>query len=46
VNVESLAYDQEWYLARGVVRERVDINQVVDMQYVEYALSRLGRYAR
>jgi len=46
LNVDSIAYDQDWFVAHGVVRERQDVSQIVDMQYVDYALGRLGRYQR
>jgi NitT/TauT family transport system substrate-binding protein len=44
MNVESMAADQEWFLAQGRLPQRVDLGTVVDHQYVDYALSRLGRY--
>jgi ABC-type nitrate/sulfonate/bicarbonate transport system substrate-binding protein len=46
VNVDSIAADQDWFLAHGVVRERLDVSQIVDMQFVDYAVGRLGRYQR
>lgn len=44
INWESLQFDQEWYLARGYLRERVELTQVVDPRYREAALQRLGPY--
>ena len=44
INLEGMRADQEWFLAREVLRERVDLDTLVDHQYVEYALGRLGRY--
>ncbi|HWP29075.1 MAG TPA: ABC transporter substrate-binding protein [Chloroflexota bacterium] len=44
LNLESMEYDQEWYLARGYLRERVDLGRVVDLRYRDAALQRLGRY--
>ena len=43
---ESIAWDQDWMVRNGMVRTPVDIGQVVDNQFIEYALGRLGRYAR
>jgi len=41
---ESLAEDQEWYLRLGLQRERVNVDQLVDNQFVDHALQQLGRY--
>jgi NitT/TauT family transport system substrate-binding protein len=44
INWDSLQFDQEWYLARGYLRERVELAQVVDARYRDAALQRLGPY--
>jgi NitT/TauT family transport system substrate-binding protein len=44
VNRESLAYDLEWYRRNGYFKMELDPNEVVDMQFVNYALQRLGPY--
>jgi NitT/TauT family transport system substrate-binding protein len=41
---ESVAEDQRWFLQLGLQREPVDIDQLVDSQFVDYALQQLGRY--
>lgn len=41
---ETLAEDQTWFLRLGLQREPVDIDQLVDNQFVEYALAQLGPY--
>ena len=41
---ESLAEDQRYFLRLGLQREPVDIDQMVDNQFVDYALQQLGRY--
>ena len=46
VNVESLRDTQRWYLERGQIAAEVDFDRVVDPRFLDYALSRLGRYAR
>ena len=43
INLESLAYDQEWYIQRGFSRERVELSHIVDQSYREAALQRIGR---
>ena len=41
---ESVAEDQDWFLRLGLQIARVDIDQLVDNQFVDYALQQLGRY--
>lgn len=44
VNADSIAEDQEWYFARGTVKKKVDLKTLIDNQYVDYAIQRLGKY--
>jgi NitT/TauT family transport system substrate-binding protein len=44
VEVASIAYDQDWFVGRGVLSQPQDLANVIDHQYVEYALQRLGEY--
>jgi NitT/TauT family transport system substrate-binding protein len=41
---DTVAEDQTWFLRLGLQREAVDIDQLVDNQFVDYALQQLGRY--
>lgn len=43
MNLEGMAYDQEWYAAQGMIPKKIDIKQLVDLQYLEYAWKRIGR---
>lgn len=43
VNLQTLANDLEWYAGKGYV-PLLDIQQVVDNSYCEYAVQRLGAY--
>ena len=45
VATESIAWDQDWLAQHGLVRTKVDLGQVIDHSFVDYALGRLGRYA-
>ncbi|MBX5491530.1 MAG: ABC transporter substrate-binding protein [Chloroflexi bacterium] len=45
VNVEALQEDLNVFLQLGVVQQPVDLRTVVDHQFVDYAIQRLGRYA-
>ncbi len=44
LNRESMEADQDWYLARGYIREKIDLSRVIDLSYREAALQRIGRY--
>src|ERR687885_611287 len=46
LDVDSIGYDQDWFLAHRVTHERLNISEIIDNQYVDYALSLLGRYQR
>lgn len=43
INVEYLIAEQELYLREGMMTEPVDIQSLVDHQYADYAVERLGR---
>lgn len=43
---EGIAADQQWYHRKGLVEKPVDLGQVIDLQYLRYALDRLGRWER
>jgi NitT/TauT family transport system substrate-binding protein len=43
LNLASIAADQDWYVRQGLVRERQPLGDLVDYQFVDYALQRLGR---
>jgi NitT/TauT family transport system substrate-binding protein len=42
----SIAQAQDFFAARGQVPEKIDVDQLVDNSYVDYALQQLGPYAR
>lgn len=44
VNEKSIAAHLEWYVANGQVKEKTDLATVIDNQYVEYAIGKLGKY--
>lgn len=44
VNLDSLANQQDYFLAKGSQKTRVDLKQIVDMQYAEWAVQKLGPY--
>jgi NitT/TauT family transport system substrate-binding protein len=44
VNLLSLADQQDYFLAKGSQKTRLELKQVVDMQYAEWAAQKLGPY--
>lgn len=44
LNVDSMVEDVNSYIEQGFMKEKLDVNKVIDMQYVDYALARLGKY--
>jgi NitT/TauT family transport system substrate-binding protein len=44
VNKDSLAYDLAVYSEQGLINGKVDLNQLIDMSFVESALKTLGPY--
>jgi NitT/TauT family transport system substrate-binding protein len=46
VNVQGVRDDFRWFVDRGLVPDPPNIDQVLDTSYADYALARLGPYAR
>jgi NitT/TauT family transport system substrate-binding protein len=42
---QSAIEDQDWYVAKGTLQQRVDVLSVVDNSFVDYAIGVLGPYA-
>ncbi|HEY7243979.1 MAG TPA: ABC transporter substrate-binding protein [Xanthobacteraceae bacterium] len=42
-DVDSLREQQEWHASHGSVPKTVDVNAMIDRQYLDYALQKLGR---
>lgn len=45
VYADSVAGDLDWYEKKGLVQGRLESSKVIDNQYVDYALARLGKYS-
>ncbi len=43
LEVTSLEADQDWFMKLGLQQRRADLSKIIDYQYVDYAVSRLGR---
>jgi len=44
VNVESIAEEQEYFLKKGAQKNKQDLTKVVDTQYADWAVRKLGAY--
>lgn len=44
INAKSVAEDQDFFLATGQIKEKVDLGKVIDNQYMDYAVQILGKY--
>src|SRR5215813_11388738 len=43
LEIKSLEADQDWFLKLGLQQGRADLSRVIDYQYLDYAVSRLGK---
>jgi len=44
LNLEKMAIYQDWFIEKGLVTQKVDLSQVVDHSFLDYANSILGPY--
>ena len=43
MEIKSLEADQDWFLKLGLQQGRADLGKVIDYQYLDYAVARLGK---
>jgi NitT/TauT family transport system substrate-binding protein len=43
MEIKSLEADQDWFHKLGLQQSRADLGKVIDYQYVDYAVARLGK---
>jgi NitT/TauT family transport system substrate-binding protein len=43
MEIKSLEADQDWFLKLGLQQGRADLGKVIGYQYVDYAVTRLGK---
>jgi NitT/TauT family transport system substrate-binding protein len=46
VNRDAISAAQDWFVERGYVTRKVDLDQIIDPQFADYAVAQLGRYPR
>jgi hypothetical protein len=44
MEIKSLEADQDWFLKLGLQPGRTDLAKVIDYQYVDAAVARLGKH--
>jgi hypothetical protein len=44
VNKESLAYDLAFYTEQGLINGKIDLDQLIDMSFVDSVLKTAGPY--
>jgi NitT/TauT family transport system substrate-binding protein len=44
INAESFAYDMNWFLEGGHIERGIAVDQFIDTQYADWAVSQLGPY--
>jgi NitT/TauT family transport system substrate-binding protein len=44
LNLEGMRYDVDWWVANGRMKEKVDLERIVDTSYSKAAVERLGPY--
>src|SRR5262249_50688162 len=42
LEVQSLEADQDWFMQLGLQQKRADLSKIIDYQYVDGAVARLG----
>lgn len=44
INAKSIAEDQDYFVAKGQLKEKADLSKVIDNTFVDYAVQKLGKY--
>jgi NitT/TauT family transport system substrate-binding protein len=44
VLIEGIKADQDWYSKKGLVKNKININDIIDTSYSDNALKILGQY--
>lgn len=43
---DGIASDQKWYMGKNLVKAEANVDQLVDTTYIDYAVSKLGKYQK
>jgi len=44
MDLTEIQDDQDWYFQKGLVKTKVDVNKMVDLRFLHYAVQTLGFY--
>ena len=44
MDLKEIQDDQEWYFQKGLIKNKVDVNRMVDLRFVHSAVQSLGFY--
>lgn len=46
LNVKEIEEDQDWYFQRGLIKNKVDVQKMVDLRFIQAAVQTIGPYGR
>lgn len=46
VNVKEIEEDQDWYFQRGLVKNKIDVQKMADLRFIQAVVQTLGPYGR
>jgi NitT/TauT family transport system substrate-binding protein len=46
LNVKKIEEDQDWYFQRGLIKNKVDVQKMVDLRFIQAAVQTIGPYGR
>jgi hypothetical protein len=44
MDLKEIQDDQDWYFQKGLVKTKIDVNQMVDLRFLQSAVASLGTY--
>jgi hypothetical protein len=44
MDLKEIQDDQDWYFQKGLVKAKIDVNQMVDLRFLQSAVKSLGTY--
>jgi len=44
MDLKEIQDDQDWYFQKGLVKTKVDVNRMVDLHFLQFAVKSLGIY--
>ena len=44
MDLKEIQDDQDWYFQKGLIKNKVDVNRMVDLRFLQSAVQKLGMY--